>query len=255
MTDFSDYYLKNSTAPILSLITDSLEEFDNMEDFSVFFPNKEYLGPLSSELQKKTTASLEKRDNIIAKTSCSIILELHGEDIFDVAEEKENEIEKNISIVFKESINDILFNENDASLVSSGRNNTMTHVTASMNHVLTGEGEGSSKTSSLFDIYFTVSKTFSCYEEEEEEEDEDEFEFRSTTTACEQKSFVRAKVFNSDTKEILEDSFVNESMKSLIVKKLAFTFWNGTKVIDVVEMNNMKCYDSVDVEKKEFESN
>jgi len=192
-----------------SLLTD-LEDIKNeYSDMSIFFP------PSSEQQQSKP--------DIQAKASCSISLETSNTDELFSMDEKDSE--QKVSSAFKDSLDDIIL----SSISAEDSLSSKTHVTSHFNNPTKEKEENENESSALatFDVYFTVTKQFSCNGDDEGKDEEN--------GECD-RAFAMAQGFIQDTKSSLKDGFDSGSFSTALTK-------NGFD--KNASIGNMEC-DSID---------
>lgn len=134
----------------LDLLRNTIEETQQgvegnvMDAFSIFFPEDE-------DVENNGQNNFETNANIVAKTSCSINVEtsdLAGGVNYVVETEVTEEEEQRLSNEFQESLIDIL---------SESFNATVSEFSTNLDPLHSHGNDTSS-----YDIYFTVTKTFTC---------------------------------------------------------------------------------------------
>jgi len=180
----------------------------NINDLSVFFSSDE-----------TNTLGLLSHEGIKARASCQTTLKIKNSGANDLMEEEnDKDLEQNVSKVFDESINEILS--------GSLSDDLDTETTATLSNNIDGTIENDSP--DVFNVYFTVSKSFAC--------DEGEF-------LCD-KTFARAHTFVLDTKAWFEEGSNSDSLSSTVKEKGSLS---GIEFIDQKNsnMNSVKC-DSIE---------
>eukprot|EP00594_Rhizosolenia_setigera_P011995 CAMPEP_0178971222 /NCGR_PEP_ID=MMETSP0789-20121207/20123_1 /TAXON_ID=3005 /ORGANISM="Rhizosolenia setigera, Strain CCMP 1694" /LENGTH=495 /DNA_ID=CAMNT_0020658105 /DNA_START=50 /DNA_END=1537 /DNA_ORIENTATION=- len=178
-------------------ICDWLEENwwrSDADEWTIFFPdsnNTNYTNYTKDYYNNDTVKmiGLPSSNTVMeAKASCSVKLETAGASIFDYVVEDEKPEEK-VSAVFTDSLTSVLEEENDDS-------------SSSVHTTTTRQSEGDT----VYDIYFTVQKTFSCENQNE--------------PPCEEVLNASTEEFIQSTKATLEEA-VNDGQITSIVQNVA----------------------------------
>lgn len=210
--------MSNGTDKIIqSFLRDGLLAYrDDIESLSIFFPGEQFE---KFDFLNNDNILLSSSDTSIeAKASCSAIVETSNIDIFDYVVERE-EPEQRLSNVFEETIMNLLFDATTTNVSSVVRLFDPTDAS------LLNE-ETNFTSSSVFDVYFTVTKAFSCRNETQVDntvqhnmtkiEKESSSSTTSTSTACDSAN-EKANTFIQNTTVALEEAansgYLNNKLK------------------------------------------
>lgn len=211
--------ISNETDKIIqSFLRDGLLAYrDDIESLSIFFPDDqlEKFDFLSQNKNNDNILLSSSDTSIEAKASCSAIVETSNIDIFDYVVERE-EPEQRLSNVFEETIMNLLFDATTTNVSSVVRLFDPTDAS------LLNE-ETNFTSSSVFDVYFTVTKAFSCRNETQVDDtvqhnmtNIEKESSSSTTSACDS-AYEKANTFIQNTTIALEEAadsgYLNNKLK------------------------------------------
>jgi len=200
------------------------KKLDHIEgrDLSVYFHDQEFERGEGLSVFLSESKSESPKKIIEAKTSCSISLKTTTTTTATTAANRTSmnavaEQEQKISAAFKESINDILFES-----MSHYENDMVNTQVVSYDSSLSTEDEQVL----LLDVYFTITKQFSCNDNDDKNKNDDNCDF----------VFMKAQEFIQDTKEILEREGVEKEEKA--VTSTSTSINNGSGNLSAIIMGH-----------------